>query len=538
MSTASQSPLGRFAWPVVGAAAMRALDQHTIETLGVSGDLLMENAGRAAAERVAAELPQGGEVLVVCGGGNNGGDGFVVARLLHLQGLPVRTVLLVDPRKLAGDAANNQQRAKEVGVPAVATGWRAPRRGVIVDAIFGTGLARPVAKALAASVRKINAARSRDVRIVALDLPSGICADTGRVLGVAVEADLTVSFGLPKLGHVLEPGRSQSGRIVVARIGIADTAPGIEPMAELWTRAGAGRQLPGRPVAGHKGSFGHALLVAGGEGKTGAAALAAEATGRVGAGLVTIACPAGLNDILEVKCTEAMTVPVPDTSERAFAAGAEPLLRRLAAERDVVGLGPGIGRAAETLKLVRSFVPQLKQPVVLDADGLHAFADDPARLKTRQGPTVLTPHPGEASALLGRSPSDINRDRPSSARALAEVTGAVVVLKGAATLIAAPEGRLIVNPTGGPALATGGTGDVLLGMVTGFIAQGVLPFEAAALAAWLHGFAADRISERSGPAGMLAGDLLSELPVAAQALRDAALAPPEETGLALRFPEP
>ena len=280
------------------------------------------------------------------------------------------------------------------------------------------------------------------------------------------------------------------------------------------------------------------MLVAGGEGKTGAAALAAEATGRVGAGLVTIACPAGLNDILEVKCTEAMTVPVPDTSERAFAAGAEPLLRRLAAERDVVGLGPGIGREAETLKLVRSFVPQLKQPVVLDADGLHAFADDPARLKTRQGPTVLTPHPGEASALLGRSPNAINRDRPSSARALAEVTGAVVVLKGAATLIAAPGGRLIVNPTGGPVLATGGTGDVLLGMVTGFIAQGVLPFEAAALAAWLHGFAADRISERSGPAGMLAGDLLSELPVAAQALRGAALAPPEETGLALRFPEP
>jgi NAD(P)H-hydrate epimerase len=450
----------------------------------------------------------------------------------------VRAALLGDARRLRGDAAANHRRARAAGVPLEGPRWRPPARGVIVDALFGTGLSRAVERDAAASVRRINASRSAEVRVVALDLPSGLCSETGQVLGVAVQADATVTFGLPKLGLALEPGRSLAGRVVVARIGIAESAPGVSAGAELWTAAAVGARLPARPAEGHKGTFGHALLVAGSEGKTGAAALAAEAAGRVGAGLVTLACPAGVNDILEVKCTEAMTAPVPDTSERAFAARAEDPIASLAAARDAVGLGPGVGRGAETEKLVRALAARIERPLAIDADGLHAFAGDPGALRRRRAPTVLTPHPGEAAALLGRRSAEIGRDRPAAARRLAELTGCVVLLKGAATLVAAPGAALAVNSPGGPALASGGTGDVLLGMVTGLLAQGMPAREAALVAAYLHGFAADRIAVRTGPAGLLAGDLARELPEAAAALRRAAAAPPPACALASAFPEP
>jgi NAD(P)H-hydrate epimerase len=515
---------------------MRELDRHTIETLGVPGVVLMENAGRAATGVVLAELPPGGEVLVVCGGGNNGGDGFVVARLLAGLGVPVRAALLGDPGRLRGDAAANHARARAFGIPVEGPRWRAPQRGVIVDAIFGTGLARRVETEPAASIRRMLKQRGPELRVVSLDVPSGICSDTGQELGVAVQADVTVTFGLPKLGLALEPGRARAGRIVVARIGIADAAPKAEIEASLWTPAGAGARLPERPPGGHKGTFGHALLVAGSEGKTGAAALAAEGAARAGAGLVTLACPAGLNDVLEVKCTEAMTVPVPDTAQRELASGAEEALVALARERTAVGLGPGIGRSEETAKLVCALAARIERPLVLDADALHAFAADPRALRSRPAPTVLTPHPGEAAALLGVAPPEINRDRPAAARRLAAETGCQVILKGAATLVASPEGALIVNPTGGPALASGGTGDVLTGVVTGFLAQGLPVATAAGLAVWLHGFAADRLAETGGPSGLLAGDLARELPQAAQALREIAAAPPPEPSLALAFP--
>jgi NAD(P)H-hydrate epimerase len=518
---------------------MRALDAYTIDSLGVPGEVLMENAGRIAVEVVLRELPTGGEVLVVCGMGNNGGDGLVVARHLHMLGLPVRLALLGDATRLRGDAAANFARARAVGVALEGPRWRAPRHGLIVDAIFGTGLSRGIDKAAAASVRRIVASRSEALRVVSLDLPSGVCSDTGQVMGVAIEADATVTFGLPKRGLALEPGRGLAGRVTVARIGIADEAPRGRHDVWQWTRAEAGDRLPSRPAAGHKGSFGHALIVAGSEGKTGAAALAADSAARVGAGLVTLACPAGLNDILEVKCTEAMTVPVADTSERALAASAEEALLALACERSAVGLGPGIGRSAETAKLVRALVPRIEKPLALDADGLHAFAGNPAELRARPAPTVLTPHPGEAGALLREKPAELNRDRVLSARRLAQKTGCVVLLKGAASVVAEPGGDAVVIPTGGPALGTGGTGDVLLGMLSGLLAQGQEPAEAAALAAFWHGFAADRIAPSGS--GLLARELPGALPAAAQALRVIAAArdaAPLGAGLAVAFPEP
>jgi NAD(P)H-hydrate epimerase len=549
-------------WPLVGAATMRALDRHTIEALGVPGALLMESAGRAVAEVALAERSaSGGDVLVVCGAGNNGGDGLVTARHLALLGVPVRVALVADPKRLAPDAAANLARARAVGVPIETRGVRTAGAGVIVDALFGTGLTRAVAGPAAAAIRRMAASRPT-ARVVAVDLPSGLDADTGQSHGAVVAADVTVTIALPKLGLALEPGRSLAGRIVVARIGIADQAPGVRPDAELWSEAGAAAHLPARPADGHKGCFGHVLVVAGARGTTGAAALAAEAAARAGAGLVTIACPAGVNEILEVKCTEAMTAPVPDGAEGGFAATAlEPLLA-LAQARDVVALGPGIGRSEETRKLVRELATRIARPLVIDADGLFPFAASAsarsgalAALKGRKAATILTPHPGEAARLLGTSAADINRDRVGSARRLAERSGAVVVLKGAATVVAAPDGRVAVNPTGGPVLGTGGTGDVLTGLIAALLAQGATgtgservrrragdpvatAFECAALGAWLHGRAGDRLARRRGSAGVLAGEVAAALPGTLEALRqrsgDERAAP--GGGLAAPFP--
>ncbi len=523
-------------WPLVGAETMRALDRHTIGTLGVPGQVLMENAGRAVAEVVLAERGAvGGPVLVVCGSGSNGGDGLVAARHLALLGVPVKLVLIGNPSELRGDAALNFERIRVLGLEVAEGVPRAIGARVAVDALFGTGLARAVSGAPAAAIRRLNAARP-GVRVVAVDLPSGLDADTGQPLGVAVQADVTVTLALPKLGLALEPGRSLAGRIVVARIGIAGRAPQVVPEAELWTRGAAGSRLPARPPHAHKGHFGHVLVLAGSRGKTGAAALAAEAALRVGAGLVTLGCPAGLNPILEQKCTEAMTEPLPETANQGLAVAAlEPALG-LARERDAVALGPGLGREAETGTLVRALAERLRSPLVIDADGLLPFAGDPAALKARAAATVLTPHPGEAARLLGQSAREINRDRVGAARRLAEATGAVVLLKGAATVAAAPDGRTLVNPTGGPVLASGGSGDVLTGAVATFLAQGLEPLEAAALAAFVHGHAADRLAARHGPSGVLAGELAREIPDACQALREAARRPQPVDGLAVPFP--
>jgi NAD(P)H-hydrate epimerase len=512
---------------------MRSLDRYTIETLGVPGDVLMECAGRAVTDvlmdRIGATggLAGSAEVCVVCGTGNNGGDGLVIARHLHQLGVRVRVALLGAGSALRGDAATNLARAQALGLAIEGPEWRLPSSGAVVDAIFGTGLSRAVEGQARDSIERINQARDSGLAVVSVDLPSGLDADTGQILGAAVRAHVTVTIGLPKLGLVLEPGRSHAGELRVARIGIADSLPDSPVAAELWSPRQAGGRLPARFASGHKGSFGHLLLVAGSEGKTGAAALAAAGAGRAGAGLVTIACPAGLNDILEIKCTEAMTAPVADTERRSLAAAAEDSILALAASRDVVAAGPGIGRDSETQVLMHALAKRLECPLVLDADGVVAFSGELGRLKGRSAPTILTPHPGEAAQLLESSATEINRDRVGAARELAAQTGAVVLLKGAATVTADPGGSLVVNPTGGPSLATGGTGDVLTGMVAAYLGQGLNPLEAAALAAYVHGAASERLAREIGSSGLLAGDLATEVPATAEALRRMASAIPE-----------
>lgn len=518
----------------MSVAEMRALDRYSISTLGVPGEVLMETAGRAVADRVLAILSRraGAQIAVgvICGAGNNGGDGFVVARHLHLLGIEVFVALIGDAARLPKDAAANLGRLRALEIPVQGADWEISRGAgagpVVVDALFGTGLSRPLEGAASEAVGRINRAGERGATIISVDLPSGLDADTGQVMGVAVRAHETVTIGLAKLGLCLEPGRSHAGRIHVARIGIADETPDLLPGVELWTRASCAAMLPARPAEGHKGSFGHVLLVAGSRGKTGAAHLAALGAARAGAGLVTLACPTGVAEILEIKTTEAMTVPVSDTEDHSFAAAAIARLVSLASERDVVAIGPGVSRNPETAGLMRELAKLVEQPLVIDADGLNAFAGEsglPSILKSRSAATVLTPHPGEAARLLGVSSAEINRDRVSAAHRMSDATGAVVLLKGAGTVISSPDGRVAINPTGGPALSAGGTGDVLTGMLAAFIGQGLCAFDAAVLAAWVHGDAGDRLARRTGNSGLLASELADEVPPTCESLRSTSL---------------
>ena len=525
---------GTGGWSLASAARMQALDRFTIEHLGVPGEILMENAGRALVDFVleyAGEglASRGAEVVFACGPGNNGGDGFVAARHLVQLGVAARVLLLEDPSQLKGEAAAHHEMAVAVGVPMeVARPGDDPllRRGVLVDALFGTGLTRPIRGEAAQLIERINAlADTPEVVVIAVDLPSGLDADTGQPLGHAVVADATLTLGVPKIGLTLEPGRSLAGSVAVGRIGIADSVPGELPeegasAARLWSPSEAGRVLPDRPTVGHKGTFGHLLVVAGSEGMSGAAALAATAALRSGAGLVTLGCPAGLNDVIEAQCSEAMTVPLPETAGRAFAVEGLEAILALASERDGVAMGPGVGRRPETAELLRGLAERVDKPLIIDADGLAAFESSLELLKDRSAPTVLTPHPGEAARLLASGADEVNRDRVGAARELAVLSGAVVLLKGAATVAASPDGRVVINPTGGPNLATGGSGDVLTGLVGALVVQGSAGLEAAAVAAYVHGWAGDRIAARRGDGGLLAGELAEELPAAMQELRD------------------
>ncbi|MDD9801820.1 MAG: NAD(P)H-hydrate dehydratase [Deltaproteobacteria bacterium] len=566
-------------WPLVSAAEMRALDRHTIESLGVPADLLMECAGQAVAAqalRLRAALAPEAPLVVACGVGGNGGDGLVAARRLHMEGAPVRIWPLA-PRSFRGAAAANWRRARAAGVPVAS---RAPglAGALVVDALFGAGLSRAVAGAAAAAIRRIRAARERGCRVLSVDLPSGLDADTGQPLGIAVAADCTLTLGLPKLGLALPPGRGLAGRVRVARIGIADAAPDCAPGAELWTRRAAAAHLPPRPADSHKGSFGHVLVVAGSRGKSGAAALAAAGAARIGAGLVTIACPESAHAAIAAHSAEAMSAALPETPAGALSLEAEREILALAAAlssrggaaaraqrgsssrggdavrrggargryggaaregrgRLAVVLGPGLSREPQSLELARRLALRLRAPLVLDADAAVAFAGALPNLAARRAPCVLTPHPGEAAALLGATAAQINSGRVGAARRLAGQSGAVALLKGAATVAAAPGRRSVVNPTGGPLLAAGGSGDVLAGMVGGLLAQGAEALEAAALAAYVHGAAADRLAACRGSAGTLAGELAAALPATLHALARDGEARAEAFDV-IAFPEP
>jgi NAD(P)H-hydrate epimerase len=513
---------------LVTAAEMRALDRAAIEERKIPGLRLMENAGKAVVQEMERQFGRLRDrtVTVVSGKGQNGGDGFVIARLLRNRGCRIRVVLLVPVTQLTGDSAITFRKYKQAGGrthqvsdedSVAGIEFLVRESEILVDAIFGTGLNAPVQGTAAAVINLMNRSRQR---IVAVDLPSGLQADSGQVLGTAVQALLTVTLARPKRGLYLGDGPNLAGIIRVGDIGIPpEVIARAKIPLQLLDAASVRALFPTRKRAAHKGSFGHAGIIAGSSGKTGAAAMAALGALRAGAGLVTVSIPEGLNAILESKLLEAMTFPVAETASHGLATAAKASLLGFAATKTAVAMGPGIGGEAETVGLVHDLTTEIKQPLVLDADGINALAGHAQILRRAQAPVILTPHPGEMARLLGKSVSDVQKDRLGAAGSFAQEFNVHVVLKGAGTVIAAPDGALAVNPTGNPGMATGGTGDVLTGMIVGFLAQGLCPWEAACAGSYLHGVAGDLVAARRGEIGMIARDLLDAIPEAIRAVQ-------------------
>jgi len=503
-------------WPCPTGAEMRAIDGDAIARLGIPSRTLMESAGRAVAEAFANDYPEKRRPLVACGAGNNGGDGYVVARVLAEQGRGVtpRVLELPDLSRQSPESKANRDLVVAAGIECLAAAdERAVRAALagcdsVVDAVFGVGLTRPVEGAAALLLRELAAS---GLPILAVDVASGASSDSGLPLGFALEPELIVTLGLPKLGLALQPS---AARILVADIGLpADSVSRAGIRAHLLTRAAARALLPPRPLAGHKGTFGHVLIVGGALGKTGAALLAAHGALRAGVGLVTLAAPASLVPIFASQLAEAMCLVLSDSRPGELSAAHAPDIRREAEARDTLVLGPGMGQTPAARSLARVLATQVGVPAVIDADALNAFAGDLDSLRA-PAPRILTPHPGEAARLLGSDTQAVQADRPGAARLLAIRAQAVVILKGARTVVANPAGELSINPTGGPGLAAGGSGDVLAGVTGALLARGLAAWDAARLGVYLHGLAGDL-----GPAqGGLASELAARLPAAWQSL--------------------
>ena len=504
---------------ILNAAQMREADRRTIEEIGIPSLVLMENAGRqvvAAIEAVHSDLVER-KVAVLCGRGNNGGDGFVVARTLMQRGIDVSVFLIGSVGEVRGDARTNLEVLGRLGVTVVeiadSQAWELHFSEIgdctlIVDAIFGTGLNAPLAGLMETVVADVNGS---GIPIVAIDLPSGLSADTHEPIGDSIEAGMTVTLAAPKISLVLPPAELRAGDIVIADIGI----PGgiIEaldgPQVHLLTRSAMRELIGPRMPDSHKADYGRVLIVAGSRGKTGAAHLSAVGALRSGAGLVTVATPACCQPIIAAMGPEYMTEAIDEVRDGLDAATVD---RFLEMARDVIAIGPGLGQAAGTREFIRSMVDRATMPVVVDADGLNAFADDPDRLSGREGrDVIITPHPGEMARLVGMSTDEVQASRLEIARNFATAHRVYVVLKGHRTLVATPDGKVFVNPTGNAGMATGGTGDVLTGMIAAWLAQ-LLDAEAACqLAVYLHGMAGDLAEADEGEVAMTAGDLAAHL---------------------------
>ena len=502
---------------------MRSIDRRTIERHRIPEIVLMEQAGRqvvALLRSLHGDRLIEHHVFLLCGPGNNGGDALVAARLLTDRGVPCRTLLFARPGGLRGSAARAYEAARRLGVrvdpvrgPAA---WRRLRRAlaqcdIVVDGLLGTGLSRPVIGLFADVIEAVNRS-GREV--IAVDIPSGLRGDSPGIPGPAIRARHTVTFARPKVPHLLTPASGLCGTVHVADIGIPDAAVAAERASlSLADPLMLRRALPRRRRDGHKGDFGHVLVVAGSRGKGGAARLAALAALTAGCGLVTAAVPKSLAGSFVRGEMEVMTEGLDETDEGTISDAALPRLKRLLAGKRAVAVGPGLTTHPATRKLVRAFVAAVRVPLVLDADGLNAFPRA-GGLRAGRRALLLTPHPGEMGRLLGMDTQAVQADRLAAARRLARRIRGHVVLKGHRSLVASPDGRVSVNPTGNPGMATAGSGDVLTGLLAGLLAQGGTAGEMARLGVYLHGFAGDLASERKGHAPLLARDLLSAFPLA------------------------
>jgi len=499
---------------VLTAAEMREVDRRTIEA-GIPGIVLMENAGHRVVEFLAEHFAPLDEqrIVVLCGKGNNGGDGLVIARQLHTRYSPaaLHTVLLADPSELKGDAAANYAMLRAAGgrvdseIPA-----EARLATLVVDALLGTGVSGAANGRMLEGIREINGGFPL-AKVVAVDLPSGMPTDTGEAAAECVRADFTVTFTAPKVAHAMPPNCDRVGELVVGQIGSpAALFEGVR--LEIVEPGMFAELLAPRAPGGHKGTYGHALIVAGSRGKTGAAAMAGIAALRTGAGLATVASAESALAAIAAHAPELMTEPLRETESGVIALNAS--LQPLLDGKSVVAIGPGIGRAPHIAALVRGLCDAFEGPMVLDADALVVTPSGP-------GLRVLTPHPGEMARLTGKSTAEVQADRIGCARAFATAHGVVLVLKGQRTLIAFADGRVWINPTGTPAMGKGGSGDVLTGMIAAMLCQfPATPEKAIAAAVYLHGLAGELGAQDVGDKSLLATELLHYLPDAMEACAD------------------
>ncbi len=506
---------------LVTADEMRKMDRDTIENFGLPGRILMENAGRGATRMLIKMFPdvKGKKIGIAAGSGNNGGDGFVIARCIKEYGAHVTVFVLSETKKIRGDAKTNLNLLSLLDIPV----YEIPDKKIFekhhlllaqqeiwVDAILGTGLRSEVKGFFRHVIQFIN---NSHAFVFAVDIPSGLDSDTGQPLGISIKADATATFGFAKTGHMLYPGKDFTGKLCVVDIGIpTPIVDAIHPKQRLLTSALVSEEYRPRTSQAHKGSTGHLFVIAGSPGKTGAAALTSLSAMRTGAGLVTLGIPAGLNSVLESQVREVMTLPLSETEDGLLHESSEQTILVFLKNKKCLAIGPGLGTALRTRTHFFKILQNVGIPVVIDADGITMLAENKKILSSLHVPVILTPHPGEMAKLMNTTPSEIQKDRIAVSRAFALEHNVHLVLKGAGTVIAHPDGTVYINPTGNPGMASGGMGDVLTGMIAGLLTQGYSPEAATHLGVWLHGSAADSMTQKKGVIGFLASDVMEEIP--------------------------
>ncbi|MFY9175793.1 MAG: NAD(P)H-hydrate dehydratase [Caldicoprobacterales bacterium] len=502
---------------------MRRIDNRAIEEFGIPGAVLMENAAIRTVNVIEEKYPalfDGGRVIILAGCGNNGGDGLAIGRHLMLKGAKVQAFLFFAEEKFTGNARLNLDIYKRLGGHIELVTHEEDiktlkgsiyQADLIVDSIFGTGITRDIDSLIYKAVDMVN---KSPVPVVAVDIPSGINGKDGRIMGIAIKAQHTVSFGYPKRGHILYPGREYTGRLHVVPISLPqDSSQAVGVKTFTLDDKEMAQNLMERPRQGHKGTFGKVGVIAGSLGMAGAACLTSMAALKGGSGLVTLGCPASLVPIFQSKMTEVMCYPLEDGQKGYLTLDAITGIRDFLKDKDVLAIGPGLGSKCDGLEIIRYILREFDISIIMDADALNHISRDKRLLSDYKGSIVITPHPGEMARLTGKSIQEIVASPIETATEFARDMGIIVLLKGAVSIVAHPEGNIYLNSSGNAGMGTGGSGDVLTGLIASMVAQGYSPYDAAVYGCYIHGRAGDYAREKWGETGMIAGNLLDELPL-------------------------
>lgn len=515
---------------VLNSEEMRFIDNTTIKRYGIPSMVLMERAGLSVSSKIK-EICKGKRVLFLCGGGNNGGDGLVAARDLYNSGYKTSVIILSKREALSPDCKNQYEIAKKIGLP-ITFSDRLDERdfhgvGVVVDAIFGTGLNRNIEGNIADVISKVNLFKIKEgFIVVSVDIPSGISADNGSIMGVAVKADYTITFGFSKVGHLLYPGAEHTGRLFIEDIGFPKEITNSKRFRlNLIDSEMVSGMIPQRQRYSYKGDYGHVFLVGGSKGKTGAILMAAKASLRAGSGLVTIGVPESLIEIFQERVMEEMTIPLDDDGRGMLSEKCLEKIFKFVTERaDVIAIGPGMGVSKHTKTIMEEIILGSTVPVVIDADGINSITSKEF-LRKAKSPIILTPHVGEMARLFrhkseGEIRFEIERDRINIASSFSKSTATYLVLKGVPTIISEPEGLAFINTTGNPGMATAGSGDVLTGIIASLLGQCLTPLEASITGVFLHGLAGDMAACKKGYHSLIATDIIEHLPEAYTSFQD------------------